>query len=667
MGNWKHLVWAVPLSFALVGCNDDDDAVEAAYTLQLLHMADMDGATGALDNVEAFSGILAALRAEYANTLTLSSGDNYIPGPRYAASSDDSLAAIIGEAGAGRADIAFLNAMGVQASAVGNHDLDGGTEEFVSIINADGNYVGAQFPYLSANLDFSTDANTAALIGNDGDPADSMANQLAAYTTIDVNGETFGIVGATTPTLANITSTGDITITPDNATDLAALAAVIQTSVDALLGMDVNKIILLAHMQQLSVEQGLAPLLNGVDIIVAGGSNTLLADSNDTLMTGDTAAGDYPLQYNGVSGDPVLVVNVDGDYKYVGRLVVGFDEEGRILPSTVDEDVSGVFAATSEVLTSVGGTAIAAVTEITDALNDVLIARDGNILGNSSVYLDGRRSQVRTQETNMGNLTADANLWYAQEYDNTVQISLKNGGGIRDDIGYFVYPPGSTNEDDLQFFPNAANDTTGKGQGDISQFDIEGTLRFNNALVIFDVTAAELYELLEHGVSSYPEQGGRFPQVAGMQFSFDPDGDARVADGTTVTTVGTRVQNVVVLDADGNKDVVVQDGAVMGDPNRVFRMVSLGFLASEQDDGTGGDGFPWAFPLENFVELETSMGANDPGMSDFADAGSEQDALAEYLMALYPDSASAFAVAETEAASDERIQNLSVRTDTVTD
>ncbi len=109
----------------------------------------MDGATGALQNVRPFSAVLEALRAEHPeHTLVLSSGDNYIPGPRYFAAADDAMASVPGVAtpANGRADIAMLNAMGLQASAVGNHDLDGGTEEFAAILNAEGNYPGADFP-----------------------------------------------------------------------------------------------------------------------------------------------------------------------------------------------------------------------------------------------------------------------------------------------------------------------------------------------------------------------------------------------------------------------------------------------------------------------------------------------------------------------------------------
>ena len=97
--------------------------------------SDIDGATGALDNVETFSAMLDAFRSEYSdNTLVLSSGDNYIPGPRFFAAGDSANDPVLGVSGDGRGDVALLNAMGFQASALGNHELDRGTGVFASII-----------------------------------------------------------------------------------------------------------------------------------------------------------------------------------------------------------------------------------------------------------------------------------------------------------------------------------------------------------------------------------------------------------------------------------------------------------------------------------------------------------------------------------------------------
>ncbi len=613
------------------------------FRLQLLHLADMDGSNAdALANVGFVSALVDGFRAQYPdNTVFLSSGDNYIPGSRYTASSDDSFTTVTGVAvpGDGRADIAYLNAMGLQASAVGNHDLDSGTSSFAALISPEGNWTGAQFPYLSANLDFSTDAAVAALVTADGQEASDIPNTLAASTVITVDGEMIGVVGASTPTLEDITSTGDITVLPAN-DSVTELAADIQVSVDALIASGLNKVILLAHMQQISVEKQLAGLLDGVDIIVAGGSNTLLADSNDRLRSGDTAADSYPLIYNSAGNEPVALVNVDGDYKYLGRLVVEFDQNGILQLNSINPVVSGVFVADQDMVDSVNGTEDATVTAVVDATNTVLIAQESNILGNTSVYLNGQRGSVRSEETNLGNLTADANLWYAQQRDATTVISLKNGGGIRADIGSFAYPPGSTDIADLDYFPPEAFPAAGKADGDISQFDIQSALAFNNGLTLVDVTAQELKDIIEHAVTTVG--AGAFPQVGGMSFTYDAD----AAAGSKVTDLSVGATAVVT-------------GGVVDNAQGPFRMVTLNFLAG------GGDGFP--IPQTNRVDLvldatvatSVDMSAEDPGQADFAETGSEQDALAEYLQQFHPNAASAFNLADDiddNAVVDTRIQ-----------
>ena len=678
----------VAATLALAACSgdgDDDDGGneepapvgEAEFTLQLLHFADADGATGALGNVDAFSALLDDFRAEYADsTLVLSSGDNYIPGPRFFAADDEALGELLGVPGPGRADIAFLNAMGVQASAVGNHDLDPGTEAFAALIapssetdedsGETSDYAGAAFPWLSANLDFAADANLAPLVVADGGAASAAAGGVSGSVTIEVDGETIGVVGATTPSLASITSTGDIAIAPADAGDIDALTAEIQTAVDALDADGVDKIVLLAHMQQISIEQALATRLTDVDIIVAGGSNTLLADGDDTLRTGDAAADDYPLSYTSASGESVLLVNTDADYRYVGRLVVGFDAEGRIVPDSLDSGLNGAWATTDENVAQRGATAIPEVAALSDALSGVLAVRDGNIVGRTSVYLDGRRSQVRTEETNLGNLTADANLWLARQADATTVASLKNGGGIRAPIGIEVQPPGTVDPDEVEFLPTPANADVGKAEGDVSEFDLQGALRFNNGLTLLTLTASELAGVLEHAVSASGdgETPGQFPQVAGLRFSFDPARVAREGTDTVddATVPGERLRTLVIVGDDGNvTDTVVADGAIVGDPSRSFRIVILDFIAKcvGAMDEECGDGYPLkGLAAPDRVDLD-----DDPGASGFAVPGSEQDALAEYLSAFFADTP--FAEAETPASEDLRIQDLSRREDSL--
>ena len=162
----------------------DPKVSDGRFTLQLLHASDMDGSTGALQNVENFSAILSGFRDQLPdNTLVLSSGDNYIPGPRYYAAADAATEPLLGVAGNGRGDMALLNAMGFRASALGNHELDRGTAEFASTIAAEvgdnGTYPGAMFPYLSSNLGFAADENLAGLVVPDGQEAMLVGGSLA--------------------------------------------------------------------------------------------------------------------------------------------------------------------------------------------------------------------------------------------------------------------------------------------------------------------------------------------------------------------------------------------------------------------------------------------------------------------------------------------------------
>ena len=645
---------------------------EETFTLQLLHVSDMDGSVWALADVENFSAILDGFRRQLPNnTLVLSSGDNYIPGPRYYAATDGAMAHVLGVPGEGRGDIAFLNAMGFQASAVGNHELDRGAGAFAEAIGSeteDGSlYPGAMFPYLSSNIVFAADEDLTDMVAPDGQEAWLAGGGLAKSTVITVGGERIGVVGATTPTLKSITAASGIDVLPANEENIDGLAAVIQQEVDALVGQGIDKVILLAHMQRIDVEKELATKLVDVDIIVAGGSNTLLADATDRLRIGDEAAGVYPLPFESPKGEPVLLVNTDGDYRYLGRLVVDFDSHGLALPDSIDPYVSGAYATDTQGGQAFAGRPIPEVTRIAESLRNVLLDRDGNILGKTGVYLAGDRRDVRTQETNLGNLTADANLWYARQFDPEVAVSLKNGGGIRDSIGLKVQPPGTTSPTDVVLLPPPANPDSNKEEGDISQFEVEGAVRFNNGLAIVPVTARQLVEVVEHtigfeGVGEAPD--GRFPQVGGMRFSFDPTAPA-----------GERVRSLAIVDENGAVvDRVVEDGALAGDPERLIKVVTLDFLAN------GGDNYPFPVPTAGRFDLAGESGQfnapdpsfpdtngngvldeavqTDPGLADFARTGSEQDALAEYLAHFYSDTP--FDQAETPPIEDRRIQDLSI-------
>lgn len=666
------------------------------FKLQLLHAADMEGGGGDLLNAPNFVSIVDHLEDQYANTLFVSSGDLILPGPYLTAAGDDSLQPALQQAAeliyglpegalpgisaeSGRVETLLADLMGIDAVTLGNHEFDQGSEAIADMIapvlgdnpSLDAiEWLGSAFPYLSANLDFSADGDLADLASDqvlDAQAFQATADELLAGAKPpkiapamiqQVGDEKVGVIGLTTQILESISSPGDTQVLGGSSNDMQALAKLVQPIIDDLENQGVNKIIVASHLQQIKFEEELATLLDGVDIVMAGGSNTLLADKEDTdrgLFPGASEPYDtYPIITQDASGNDVAIINTDGGWRYVGQLVVEFDDNGNLLVDSLDENSSGVYASTDDQVEALWGSKDAAYEEgnkaaiaknLVDSVADFVAEQDGNILGQSDVYLVGEREAVRTEETNLGNLTADANLWYARQTDADVMVSLKNGGGIREPIGQIVVE-GSDGQP--RYLAPAGDAAIGKPDGGVSQLDAASSLRFNNELVILTVTRSTLVDVLEHAVAE-SESGatpGRFPQLSGIEFSFDWD-----------KPEGQRVQSAAIVDEAGvSQDILVAGGELVGNADDTLKLVTLNFLAD------GGDEFP--FTDETVLERKDLVESGlEQGQFNFADAGSEQDALAEYMAAMF--SEEAFAEEETPASEDTRIQNLAVRDDEV--
>ncbi len=112
-------------------------------------------------------------------------------------------------------------------------------------------------------------------------------------------------------------------------------------------------------------------------------------------------------------------------------------------------------------------------------------------LGHINAPLDGRYVQVRTGETNLGNFFCDI-IMSAVDVD----CCILNGGSLRSDR---IHPPGP-----------------------FTLRDLRDILSFESELVVVEITGEQLHELLENCLSKYEDIGGRFPQVSGIFFTYDP-------------------------------------------------------------------------------------------------------------------------------------------------
>ena len=243
-------------------------------------------------------------------------------------------------------DTAIHNLLGVEASGIGNHEWDLGSNVYLSSIAPGSGWVGAQYASISANLvlapaGFPADPLNARFTQTVGtgvlanEEAQDLKGRIAPSAVINEGGQTIGLVGVTTQILESISSpTGaEILGFPFGAgangetNDMALLAAQLQPVIDDLRAQGVNKIILLSHLQQITFERQLAPLLNGVDIILAAGSNTRLGDADDVAVSFPGHAPDfsdtYPILTAGADGKAVLPLARGGQFEVKFRKADG--------------------------------------------------------------------------------------------------------------------------------------------------------------------------------------------------------------------------------------------------------------------------------------------------------------------------------------------------------
>lgn len=476
--------------------------------------------------------------------LMVSSGDNFLAGPEFNAGLDK---------GVPFYDTIAMDLIGYDAVDIGNHDFDFGPDVLADFIEG---YALTQPPYLSANLDFSGEPRLLALFDT-GD--------LAGSVIIKVRGESIGIIGATTPALPFISSPRNVVVDSD-------VAGSVQDHVDALTAMGVNKIILISHLQDIGGDIALAAEVTGLDVMVAGGGDELLANPGDLLVPGDETEvfGPYPIIALDGEGKEIPVVTTSGQYGYLGRLVIGFDKEGNVID--IGENSGPVRVATDDC----GGTLPcddAVVPDptvqelVVEPLVEALDVLATNVIGTSEVDLDGRRNSIRSMETNEGDLIADSLLWQANllapSYGVAVpDVAFLNGGGIRNDS---IIPA-----------------------GDITELDTFDMVPFPNFITVLeDIPRVQLKEILENAVSRTqpgdpPGGTGRFAQIAGFSFEWSRSGTAQELDlDGNVIVPGTRVVEVVLDDG----TPIVNVGSVVAGPD--LTVSTIDFLAR------GGDQYPF--------------------------------------------------------------------------
>jgi len=470
---------------------------EAPFTLRIMHnndgesmiVADTIGGTKVGGAAE-FKTVVDSLRAEGTPNLMLSSGDNFLAGVAFSASLDL-------PADRPYYDAVVIDSLKYDAIAIGNHDFDFGPDVLGKFIR---DIRGTMPTYLNANLDFSQEDTLQTLVDN---------GRIAKRTILDVAGEQVGVFSLITENLDNISS-------PRRVEVMEGLATIAQEQIDSLTDAGINKIILISHLQGIDAELDLIGMVSGIDIVIAGGGDELLTNDPSIALEDTEVFGSYPLTETDMTGNEVQIVTTPGNYRYVGNLIIEFDEMGNVSNVDMESDLVPVFDRVADA---------DIVSEVTDSILAFSEELRNNIIAFTEPALDGQRSSVRTQETNQGNLVADGYVFLVErdraDYDledGVPVIGVQNGGGMRDDE---VIPANSD-------------------VAEIKTFDI---LPFPNNLVIIDYqfNGEEIDSILEQSVSAMERTSGRFLQVSGIEFVWDPTRpaydrvvSAQLSDGTPI-------------------------------------------------------------------------------------------------------------------------------------
>lgn len=343
----------------------------------------------------------------------------------------------------GESVIELMNMMGYDAMTTGNHDFNYGQERLLELKEK------ASFPIMAANI-----------TKEDG------TSLLDKYIIKDIEGVKIAIIGISTPETLYKTNPKNI-----EKLNFESPYETAQSLVDELKNT-VDIIVALTHLglEGEYTSEKLAEQVEGIDLIVDGHSHDVLQEGKEVNNTLIVMAGEYG--------------------KYLGITEIEYNsDKTKIVKSNLlsKEEAEAILIEDEGILNKIN--------EIKSEQEQIT----SEVVGYTDIYLDGVRDNVRTGQTNLENLIAEAMLSISN-----ADCSLTNGGGIRASIEI----------------------------GDITKGEIISVLPFGNYVTTIKITGEEIKKALENGVSDYPKSKGAFPHIAGMSFKIDTSKSAgeRVID-----------------------------------------------------------------------------------------------------------------------------------------
>jgi 2',3'-cyclic-nucleotide 2'-phosphodiesterase (5'-nucleotidase family) len=367
------------------------------------------------------------------------------------------------------------NAWGLDATSYGNHEFDYGVERLLR------QQERATFPFLGANI-------VDEVTGENPDWVEGTR-------IFDYNGIKVGVIGIgleSTPELVSAGATAGLRFLPAIETIRSESQKLRQQGV---------------RVQVVLIHEGTAVGQNTIDgrpgVPWAGPIVDIAQGIQDTTV--DVIVAGHTHRVSNLMVGDILVtegINAGASYSVIQMVVAGRDVEWA--------------GGATRLAKNIGVPQRADVKAIVDAANAETAILRNQVIGTQGA--DIKRDPTRLSESAMGNLVADAML---VKYP-SVEAALTNSGGLRADL-------------------NCAPPSAGEQPCEVTWGEVFAVLPFGNRTVIATYTGAQLEQALLNGVSpacNVAIATGRFPQVAGLRFTYTCNGTTPVITGMWKTPQG---------------------------------------------------------------------------------------------------------------------------------
>ncbi|KAM3594138.1 uncharacterized protein V6R79_002968 [Siganus canaliculatus] len=420
----------------------------------------------------------------------------------------------------------FMNKLGYDAMALGNHEFDNGVEGLIK-------------PFLQ-NVSCSV---VSANIKPDQTLAAKLSGYYQPYTILNVGSEKVAVVGYTTAETPFLSAPGQHLKFED---EVKAL----QIEVDKLRTLGINKIIALGH-SGFDVDREIAKRVRGIDVVIGGHTNTFLYTGKPPST--EVPEGPYPYMVRSNDGREVPVVQAFAFGKYLGYLKVTFDEAGNVIkavgnPILMDSSIPQDPGFLADIENWKTG----------------LAQYSSQYVGQTLVYLNGTFEECRFRECNLGNLICDAMIYHNIKHSSELQwnhvgVCMLNSGAIR----------------------TAINER--HKNGSITMEDIMTVLPFGGTFDLVQIKGSTVKKAFEHSIHRYGSMSGEFLQVSGIHVEYDLSKpvNQRVASVLMLCTE-CRVPKYEPLDLEKVYTVVMPSYIVKGGDS--FTVIKEGLLKHNTGD-----------------------------------------------------------------------------------